>query len=305
MELRHLRYFVTVAEELGYRKAAERLHLSAPSLSVQIRDLESELGVRLFDRNSGGVRLSDAGVEFLAEARLTLAHSQHAALVAREAARGLRGQLAVGYVEPLLLGFMPSLLMVFHHRFPGVDITLVEMAFEDQIIALHSGTIQVGFTLWDGAHLPRGQRRMPITHRSARAIMQRNHHLAKSDQVTLAKLAREQLLCLSTHKAFLGLHGELVRRIFAARAMKTGPIKVIAEPEAFRAALEGGLGVSLIAEVGGVSQSRTLVLKPLADIGGDLSVSPVALWRDTAASLATTNFIAVMRKMAQGKRLAE
>jgi DNA-binding transcriptional LysR family regulator len=305
MELRHLRYFVTVAEELNYRKAAERLHVSAPSLSTQIRDLESELGVRLFDRNSGGVRLSDAGAAFLPEARLTLAQSQHAGLVAREAAEGLRGQLTVAYVEPVLMGFMPAILMVFHRRFPDVDITLAEMQLQNQIMALESGTIQVGFSLREDLRLPRGYRQMLIAHSPVRAIMHRNHRLASSSQVTLAELARDQLLCHSINHESPSLHGELMRLAFAARGLKIGRIRPIEGSGAFRAMLEAGLGVSLIPEIGGLAQSRVLVLRPLADTGLDLSVKLLALWRDAPASRATVNFVAVMRETASGRNLEE
>lgn len=304
MELRHLRYFVAVAEELNYRKAAVRLHVSAPSLSTQIKDLESELGVRLFDRNSGGVRLNEAGAAFLVEARQTLAQSQHAALVAREAANGLRGQMTVGYFEPLPMGFMPAVLMVFHQRFPDVEIALVDMPFQNQITALESGTIQVGFNLGVDSRLPRGYRRMQVANSPVRAVMHRNHRLVRSSQVTLAELAREQLLCRSINHESSPLHGELMRRVFAARELTIGRIRPLEGSNAFRAALEGGLGVSLIPDTVGRSESRALVLKALADLGGDLSVNLVALWRDDAASRATSNFIAVMRMMAQGNKLA-
>jgi len=212
---------VIVAEELSYRKAAVRLHVSAPSLCTQIRDLESELSVQLLDRNPGGVRLSDAGAAFLVGARQTLAQSQHAALVAREAAKGLRGQLTIGYLEPIPMGLILAVLMVFHQEFSDIEITLAGMTFQEQIMALESGTIQVGFSLIEDSRFPPGYRRMKIPHLQVRAIMQCNHRLAKSDRVTLAELAREQLLCLSAQKALPGLHRELVRRIFAARSLET------------------------------------------------------------------------------------
>src|SRR5690606_10899366 len=96
MELRHLRYFVAVAEHLRFRHASERLHLTRPALSKQIKELEAELGVRLFDRTTVKVSLTSAGAVYLHEIRRILADTQRAGELAREAAAGMRGQLVIG-----------------------------------------------------------------------------------------------------------------------------------------------------------------------------------------------------------------
>jgi DNA-binding transcriptional LysR family regulator len=298
MELRHLRYFVAVAEELNYRKAAERLHVAPPALSRQVKDLESELGVQLLDRDTGGVRLTDAGAAFLAEARIMLTQSQRAVAVAQEAAKGLRGQLTVGYVGPILMRFMPASLMAFHQRFLGVEIVLDEMPLADQIAALVSGTIQIGFTMAGDARLPRGLRRIKIVCSPVRAVMEREYHLAGLSDVALADLAREPLLCLALRKGSPTLHGELIRRIFAFHQLKHRPIKRIEGSEAFRAALESRLGVSLIPEIGGLSRNPVLAFRPLKDTGADLNVCLYALWRDSPCSQTAANFIALMREIA-------
>src|SRR3954468_24795318 len=138
MELRHLRYFVAVADELNYRRAAEKLRVAQPALSSQIKDLEHEVGARLLDRDTGGVRLTDAGAAFLDEARLIVAHAQRAAGIAREAAKGRRGRINIGYYAPLVMGFMPESLRVFHARYPDVDVALHEMSILDQTEALEA-----------------------------------------------------------------------------------------------------------------------------------------------------------------------
>src|SRR3954470_17700247 len=120
MELRHLRYFVAVGEALNFRKAAERLRVAQPALSSQIQDLEADVGARLFDRNTAGVRLTDAGGAFLAEVRQILAHAERAGTVAREAARGRRGRLIVGYFAPIFMGLMPGSLKAFREKYPEV-----------------------------------------------------------------------------------------------------------------------------------------------------------------------------------------
>jgi LysR family transcriptional regulator, benzoate and cis,cis-muconate-responsive activator of ben and cat genes len=306
MELRHLRYFVAVAEDLNYRKASERLHVATPALSSQIKDLEYEMGVQLLDRDTGGVRLTDAGTAFLAEARLILLHSQHAMVAAQDAEKGRSGQLAVGYTAPTLMGFMPACLMAFYRRFPDVNVNLVEMSIWDQIAALESETIQIGFSIEASTRFPRGLRAVKIAHSPIRVVVAKTHRLAGSSWVALADLAHEQLLSVFFKAESATLHREIMRRIFAAHGLQIGPIKQIDGPEAFRAVLESGLGASLLPELSGLAQSPALVFKRLKDTGADLAVDLHALWRDDRPSTITTNFVAVMREVApRGKPRAQ
>lgn len=298
MELRHLRYFVAVAEELNYRKASERLHLSAPALSHQIMALEDELGFRLFDRDTGGVRLTDAGKAFLTGARLTLAQSQDAVLMGADAAAGNQGHLSVGYVGPVLMGFIPACLMAFHRRFPKVDVNLVEMPIQEQVAALKSGAIKLGFAICEVSKIPRGLCHTHIVNSPVRAVMARNHALAGLAEVPLADLAREPLLCHTFNKDSDSLHAELMRRIFAAHRLNTRPIRPIEGHEAFRAALEGGMGVSLIAEIGGFSRNQLLAVKPIKDDSDEPHVELQAIWRDGGSSQMVSSFVGLMQEIA-------
>jgi DNA-binding transcriptional LysR family regulator len=299
MELRHLRYFVAVAEELNFRKAAERLHVAQPALSSQIQDLEGEVGVQLLDRDTGGVRLTDAGAAFLVESRLTLAQSQQAVAVAREAARGVRGRLRIGYVAPLLMGFMPECLKEFHGKFPEVEVSLVEMPIPEQLQALRSGELQLGFTIGGYAPIPRTMDSAVVAHSPIRAVVGRGHRLAKARTISLEELGREPLISFLIKKEFV-VHGEIIRRNFDRRRIKHGRIRFIEGAETFRAMLESGLGVSLVAEMGSLSRSPDLVFKPLADTGDDLVLDLVALWLRGQASPLLANFISVIRKIAPG-----
>src|ERR1700680_3842603 len=128
MELRHLRYFVAVAEELNVRQAAARLHLSQPPLSRQIHDLEEEVGTKLFVRSQSGMQLTEAGRTFLTEARSILAQSQRAVQLAQAASRGEAGHLDIAYAVE---GFEPVLLRVirlFRQLFPMVELGIRENA---------------------------------------------------------------------------------------------------------------------------------------------------------------------------------
>jgi DNA-binding transcriptional LysR family regulator len=145
MDLRQLRSFVAVAEELSFRRAAERLHLSQPPLSRQIQALEEELGVRLLVRDRRKqVTLTDAGHTFLADARSTLAIADGAAEHAREAARGLRGRLTIANIATLSTRVLPRLLREFRQHFPDVEVSVVEMTRGEQLAALREGKIHLG-----------------------------------------------------------------------------------------------------------------------------------------------------------------
>ena len=147
MELRHLRYFVMVAEELHFGRAAEKLHISQPPLSMQIRSLEEELGVTLLHRTQRHVSLTQAGHAFLQEARQILARLEQAVLMTRRAGRGEIGELAVGFISVADYNVLPVVLREFRQRFPLVNLTLRESTTDAQIRDLIGCRIDVGFVL--------------------------------------------------------------------------------------------------------------------------------------------------------------
>ena len=146
MELRHLRYFVAVAEELSFTRAAERLHIGQPPLSQQIQALEAEVGARLFDRSKRWVRLTEAGKLFLADARRVLALAEQAKETARRAQRGEAGELRVGFT--FSTPFTPLFATVvrrYRQRYPGVLLTFHEMATLPQLAKLEARELDLGF----------------------------------------------------------------------------------------------------------------------------------------------------------------
>ncbi len=145
MELRHLRSFVAVAEELHFGRAAARLHISQPPLSQRIRHLEDELGARLFRRTKRRVVLTPAGQAFLPEARQTLAQAERAVRAAQRAERGELGELVVGYLITAAYGPLPDVIRRFRRRFPDVDIRLQNLRSVPQRQALLNRQIDVGF----------------------------------------------------------------------------------------------------------------------------------------------------------------
>jgi len=188
VELRHLRYFVAVAEELHFGRAAERLHISQPPLSMQIRALEDALGVQLLLRTQRRVSLTQAGAVFLGEARQILARTESAVLLAQRASRGEVGDLAVGFVSTADYNVLPPLLREFRTRAPAVRLTLHESTTDRQLADLVDGRIDVGFVLPPVEDLRLAYRtihREPLV-----AALPARHPLArKSGKVRLAALA--------------------------------------------------------------------------------------------------------------------
>lgn len=145
MELRHVRYFVAVAEELHFGQAARRTHVAQPALSKQVRSLELELGVELLDRRKRGVRLTDAGKAFLEKAYLILDRVGEAEQAAVRASRGEVGQLTVGFSGMSLYSILPETVRAFGERFPGVELTLQEQCTRTLTEGLLSASFDVGF----------------------------------------------------------------------------------------------------------------------------------------------------------------
>src|SRR5215472_18661190 len=133
MELRHLRYFVAVAEELNFRRAAERLRLAQPALSAQIKTLEAELGVRLLERTTRSVMLTPTGQVFLKEANGILEATTHAERLVRKAQLGLVGILRVGVIAPATGPLLANVLRRFHQKYPGVQLSLSALTSTEQL----------------------------------------------------------------------------------------------------------------------------------------------------------------------------
>jgi DNA-binding transcriptional LysR family regulator len=147
MDLRHLRYFVAVAETLSFGRAAERLHISQPPLSRQIRGLEHELGAPLFSRTRRSVRLTAAGAALLPEARRLLRDADALQAGARQLASGEVGTLALGFISVAAYNLLPELAPEFRRRHPGIKLALQEATSDVQLAALGRGELDVGLVL--------------------------------------------------------------------------------------------------------------------------------------------------------------
>ena len=211
MELRHLRYFVVVAEELHFGRAAMRLHISQPPLSQQIIQLEAELGVKLFERSKRKVHLTEAGKRVLAEANLLLGHVDYLTNVAALAGGGEIGQLSIGVPSGVNDVLIETLKLVAR-KYPGVRIELQYMTTGIQIEALRDGRIQVGFL-----NLPVHHSDFVLETVSTEPLwlaMPRGHPIARYKEVPLAALDGEEMIIFfrrvapGLHDAITGLFGD-------------------------------------------------------------------------------------------------
>ena len=189
MELRHLRYFVAVAEELHFTRAAERLHIGQPPLSHAIQVLEADIGAQLLERSKRWVRLTEAGRLFLDDARRILALAEQARETARRAARGEAGELRIGftYSTPLTPLFA-EVINRYRHHFPLVTLTLHEMATLRQLEAIGQRTLDLGFVRPPEVAVPNGVMLTPLREDPLMVVLPSWHRLAAKPALAIREL---------------------------------------------------------------------------------------------------------------------
>jgi DNA-binding transcriptional LysR family regulator len=191
-ELRHLRYFAAVAEELNFSRAAERLHMAQPPLSAAIRQLEGELGVDLFTRTSREVKLTDAGRAFLDGARRTLAEADRAVEDAKRAGAGELGRLRIGYSWSVRFQTLPALGRAFSTSHPGVELLAQHMWNAQMAPALANGSIDVAISLCP--EIVSGLELTPIRREPLLVLLPSSHPLAGEQSISLPSLADEEFI---------------------------------------------------------------------------------------------------------------
>ena len=188
MELRHLRYFVAVAEALSFTKGAEKLHLAQPSLTRQIKGLEEEIGVRLLDRSKGRVSLTPEGQSFLVDAKRVLDLSEEIVESVRRFSRHELTALNIGYVANLFYDLLPVTLASFQRLFPTIPINLFDMTCGDQFRALQDGKIDLAFVGLREPIEERGLQFRAIASYETVAAVAKSNPLAKKTVINLKEL---------------------------------------------------------------------------------------------------------------------
>jgi DNA-binding transcriptional LysR family regulator len=301
MELRHLRYFKAVAAALNFSRAAEQLHVAQPALSRQIRNLEEELGTRLFDRNRVHVQLTDAGRTLVAHADKILAEVDIAIASVRAAQHGTGGQLMICNDWRLSIQLIPETIAAFRARHSGVEIALVDLPTHKQIAALRSGHAHVCFLPRDSIPPHADFDSMLILKAEIRLVVGRQHRLARRPSVRLADFRNETFI------RPIGGHMEAYTT-FVVQACRVAGFTPIFVPhrcssiEAFLTLAGGGLGVLLLPDIL-CPPDRPSVRYLQSDCQ---AVEVYAVWLRTDTSRLLNDYIAILRShvAATGVRLA-
>jgi DNA-binding transcriptional LysR family regulator len=290
MELRHLKYFIAVAEELNFRRAAERLHMEQPPLSRQIRQLEEELSVELFLRSTQGVFLTEAGQAFLGEARLTLAQAERSAQVAKQFNDVQRKKLTIGFSICVFDRLLAQIVQTFRETSPEVAIELKEMHTTPQIKALLSGEIDVGFVF-----LPVDQPDIlteVVLHESLVIALPEAHPLASLPTIPLSLLADEPFIIFprSVRPDFY----DLIIRLCQQAGFQPKIVQEATPPEVAVSFVEAGAGVSLMAAGAKKRHSAGVVYRALGESTPYLDIA--VAWHRRRSIAIVNQFLDVVKQ---------
>lgn len=300
MELRHLRYFVTVAELSNFTRAATRLRVAQPALSRQIRDLEDELGAPLLERNSRGVRLTEAGKVFLPEAKAVLQRAADSAQAVRAVARGERGEIHVGYAPTPTAELLPCTLHAFQNLAPGVRVTLHDLSTEEMLRGLHDGKLDLCLMVRPAAKALRGLKFELLREYPMCVAVPRTHRFAKLKQVTLKQLAGEPLLAY-TRGDYPEYHA-MLDELFLPHGQKYRVVEEQDSASALLASVEIGRGLAVVPSCMAMLAGGRVKLRPLHPAPPDLPVGTA--WRPKTISAAARNFLQAARDLAKAPRAA-
>lgn len=290
MEFRHLRYFMALAEEGNFGRAAKRVHISQPPLTRQIRQLEEEFGARLFERTPKGVELTEAGRLFREEAVKILALAQLTGEKTRMAARGELGRLDVGIFGSAVLDVIPRLILEFRRRYPAVEVHLHNMTRPEQIQALQEGRLTVGFVrLFPDA--PAMAVETVLKERLMVAI-NRDNELSRHREIALRAFADQPLILFpSSPRPSLGDHIVALcnREGFTPRV-----VQEVEDVVTSIALVSSGFGICVVPECATSLRLPRVVYRPLK--GSDQIIELACAYRPDDRSPILQSFLEVVRQ---------
>lgn len=294
MELRQLQYFLAVAEELNFGRAAARLGIAQPPLSRQIRQLEQELGVELFRRTKRRVELTEVGRVFLEEARQILSQVEQGVRVAQRASRGEIGRLVVGFEGSSTYDVIPVSLKVYRERFPEVELVVYAMTTEEQIQALLENRIGIGFVV-----SPLNDKRLAIEIILREALIlaiPESHPLVARNEVRVRELEGESFIMFQRNRG-CGLYDQAIavcqRAGFSPRVIQEAD-----EMQVMLGFVAAGLGITLLSASVQQFQRPGVVYRTLQP--STPKVTLALAWRRDDPSAVLQAFIEVVRECTRG-----
>lgn len=262
MELRHLRYFVAVAEHENVSRAALKMHVSQPALSRQVRDLEEELGFKLLKRGAKSVRVTEAGRVFLREARAVLQRAEEAVTKARSVAHGGLVELHIGYAPSPTVRLLPRSLRIFQTARPSVRVKLHDLSSEEMLAGVREGRLHLAFVVDPAPTRLRGLHFEPVHREGMCLAMSLQHPLAKLREVPLERAARESFLAFA-RKDYPEYHDYLVT-LFRQLKVNEAISSEHDSASSLIAAIESSDCVALVPESFGCTTGPRLKVLPLS-----------------------------------------
>jgi DNA-binding transcriptional LysR family regulator len=290
MDLKGLRYFVEVAEARSVGKAALRLHMAQPPLSVQIRNLESRLGTALFRRESDGMHLTDAGRALFTRAKEALALAEDGIAAARAVAAGQRGHLTIGYMFALGYAVLPRLVPHLRQRLPDVELQFVEMS------ALTYGALLWDFKVTVGLCMPplvrEGIEVVPLGRQPMLLAMPARSRLARLRQVPLERLDGQPLIGLPVTNPSEG--ASFVASLLARRSVAARTVHRVETIHSALALVLAGEGYAIVPACAAIGSPPGLVFRPLE--GGEDGLAVAACWRRDVENPLVGRFVAAAQE---------
>jgi DNA-binding transcriptional LysR family regulator len=292
MELRHLRYFVAVAEALSFTKAAENLHLAQPSLTRQIKDLEAEIEVRLIDRSGKRISLTQEGESFLLDARRLLAECVQSVQAVQRLSRGESGQLNIGYVANIYHDLLPATLGAFRKAYPRTALNLFDMTPAEQYRALDEREIDLGFVCFRTGSIGKELQWACVSHDNVMVAVAAGNPLAKKAKIDLKDLEPTFFVGMSV-KTYPGWNEWLIDG--CREAGFTPRILQDADREpAVISFVAAGLGVALLPEQIKKLPHQGVIFRPLRR---QLTADSWAVWNVNNSSDCLKQYIQIVKEL--------
>jgi DNA-binding transcriptional LysR family regulator len=293
IELRQFRQFIAVAEELSFRRAADRLHMAQPPLTVTIKQIEEELGTLLIERTNRIARLTPAGRVFLEECKRTVVQAERAIVAARRAGAGLNGALRVTFVASAAREILPAILRAFRAQYPDVELMLTEAMTAQQVTKIQTDDADVGFVI-PPLRYADGLSVEVLAKNQMVAALPENHPLAQLQSITLSDLASEDWIIFPARQG-PGLH----ERVLTACAQAGFVPRVgqqASQMDTIASLVAGGMGVGLVTRIIATANRPGVVFRDLTGIGTPVEYElAIAYGRSTPLVDA---FLAVIRSRA-------
>lgn len=297
-EIRQMRYFVAVAEELNFRRAASRLNLAQPALSRAIRQLEDSLGARLLERTNRRVELTEVGSVFLEGCHRTLVSAEKAMDDTLRVRDGVKGHLTIGYTDFAISGALPEIMQAFRSCFPDITVELSHMVTAAQLEALRHGDIEIGFLT--GPLAEPGLEHITVQNERLVAVLSETHPLARLRSIPLARLAGEPFVI--GQAAYWQHYLSHVTAVCQSAGFQPRVVQEAYNSEGIFGLIATDMGLTLHVESARNYFRRGLAIRPLRD--SDYRVPTVTAWNPAQVSPGLRRFIDFVVDWARANRLS-